>query len=92
MAHPFDRNNPHHCTSCSRTERVLSRHRRPQPFARLRYRLAWVRWWLQSPIELGSPWYGRGDLRTQNLDILLDRYYAAKPRPEQFGLPPREGR
>lgn len=47
----------------------------------LRFQAAWWRWFLESPIRHGAPWYGKTrEQRNEAIGLILARYYAREPR------------
>jgi hypothetical protein len=53
----------------------------------LRFWVAWLRWWFKVPgYDMGAPWLGDGEERERMRRIFRNRYLAAEPKREDYGL------
>jgi hypothetical protein len=53
-------------------------------FKSLRFKIAWLRWFLESPFRLGDPLLGSGETRKANIKMILERHYAREPKREDY--------
>lgn len=57
------------------------------------FRFAWLRWFFsRADFTPGDPLLGSGEVRKENIKVLLDRHFEKEPKPENFGLPPGRSR